>query len=103
MVLHELATNAAKYGALSTPSGRIQIEWQKRADLAGQDSLELRWKEVGGPAISPPTRKGFGHFLLKQVVAHVGGSADLDWRKDGLTCTIVLPHGCLSKQSSITQ
>ena len=94
MVLHELATNAA-----STPSGRIKIEWNKRADLAGQDSLELRWTEHGGPEVTPPARKGFGHTLLEQVVANIGAWADFEWRKDGLTCTIVLPHSCLSGQS----
>ncbi len=103
MALHELATNAVKYGALSIPSGRIQIEWMKRADPAGQDGLELRWTEVGGPAVSPPARKGFGHTLLEQVMASIGGSADLDWRKDGLTCTIVLPHGCLREQPAMQQ
>ncbi|MCL4765551.1 MAG: sensor histidine kinase [Hyphomicrobiaceae bacterium] len=98
MVLHELATNAAKYGALSTSSGRIEIEWQKTAAPSGKQGLELRWTEVGGPAVTPPARKGFGHTLLERVVASIGGSADVDWRKDGLTCTIILPHACLSEQ-----
>lgn len=103
MVLHELATNAAKYGALSNPSGRIRIEWLKRADPAGQNGLELRWSETGGPIVTPPTRKGFGQTLLEQVMASIGGSADVDWRKEGLTLTIVLPHNCLREQPGVQQ
>jgi PAS domain S-box-containing protein len=87
MILHELATNAAKYGALSSANGRVDLEWQQ-----GQDGrLILRWTETGGPAAQEPTRTGFGGRVIKQLTAQLKGETHFDWREEGLICEITLP------------
>jgi PAS domain S-box-containing protein len=87
MALHELATNAAKYGALSAAGGQVNLEW-----LHGTDGrLNLRWKEKGGPAVQEPTRKGFGGRVIGQLFAQLKGEAHFDWRREGLVCEITFP------------
>jgi two-component sensor histidine kinase len=89
MVLHELATNAAKYGALANDSGRIVSEWRS---LAGK-RLRLTWKETGGPAPQPAERKGFGTMLIEEAFAsQVGGKATLEYSAEGLVCTLECQH-----------
>ena len=86
-MLHELATNAAKHGALAEPAGRIEIGW-----TVADDRLCLRWRERDGPPVRPPDRRGFGRTLLERGVAHdLGGEVTLDFRPDGLVC-----EACLS-------
>ena len=68
LALHELATNAAKYGALSNANGRVHIYWAKQASN-GSNLFTFRWQEQGGPAVRPPTQKGFGSAVLEQVMA----------------------------------
>jgi len=95
MVIHELATNAVKYGALSVPDGVVRIEWQVRGQAAGGERLEMRWEEVGGPQVVVPTRKGFGTRLLeRQVSMEFNGSIQLQYRPSGLVCQmdLGLPH-----------
>ena len=87
VALHELATNAAKYGALSTPDGHVRLEWSHAA--AG--SLRLRWMETGGPVAQEPTRKGFGSRIIEQMIVQQKGKVRFDWRKEGLVCEITLP------------
>ena len=88
MALHELATNAAKYGALSGAKGEVHVKWSCAAD--GQ--LVLHWTEAGGPPVNPPTHKGFGTDVIGAMIrAHVGGDMRLDWRTEGLVCEIALP------------
>jgi two-component system CheB/CheR fusion protein len=91
--LHELATNAAKHGALSVPGGQVLVSWD-----AGGGGLALRWREEGGPAVAgPPARGGFGSRLLAQAVSHqAGGTLALDWHPAGLRCTITLPASALA-------
>jgi two-component sensor histidine kinase len=87
LVLHELATNAAKHGALSVPDGRVVLQGQ-----AADGELVLVWHEAGGPPTSPPAASGFGTTLLRQAVVHqYGGRAAFDWRAEGLVCTLRLP------------
>ena len=87
IILHELATNAAKYGALSSANGQVDLEW-----LHGKDGrLSLRWKETGGPAVQEPTRTGFGGRVIEQSIAQLKGETHFDWRKEGLICEITLP------------
>lgn len=91
LALHELATNAAKYGALSTPNGRIRLRGAIVPNAAG-DRLELSWQETGGPPARPPMRQGFGTKLLVRVIAvQHRGSVNLDWQRSGLRCRISLP------------
>lgn len=68
LALHELATNAAKYGALSNPTGRVHISWSI-GKSNGVDHFTFRWQERGGPAVSQPTHRGFGSAVLEQAMA----------------------------------
>jgi PAS domain S-box-containing protein len=86
--LHELATNAAKYGSLSAASGRVEIAWSLTTDAR----LRLRWVESGGPAVAPPTHRGFGTRIIENIIAgQLKGEVNFDWRDQGLACEIVLP------------
>jgi two-component sensor histidine kinase len=88
VALHELATNAAKYGALSEAKGQVRVEWSRGTD--GQ--LVLRWAELGGPPVKPPTRKGFGTHVMEAIIrGREGGGVRLDWRVEGLACEIAVP------------
>ncbi len=84
LALHELATNATKYGALSCLEGRVSVQWRVR-----DGTLRLDWEESGGPAVAQPTRKGFGSRMLEEVLAHdLGGDTKLDYDVSGVRCTI---------------
>ena len=81
MMLHELTTNAVKYGALSVPMGRIRVEWSHAAN----GSFFLRWTEMGGPSVKPPTRQGFGTRVLERALStQFHGKLRFDWRPNGL-------------------
>ena len=85
MALHELATNAVKYGALSVPAGRVDLTWKAVPDGAPQpDQFELVWREHGGPQVAPPARQGFGSRLMRGLAQELSGAASADWRSDGL-------------------
>jgi two-component sensor histidine kinase len=86
LVLHELATNAMKYGALSNAEGRILLNW----DFAG-DALSLTWRETGGPAVSPPQRLGFGSRLIDMGLSPQG-SVQRRYLPEGFTATITAPY-----------
>lgn len=91
IALHELATNALKYGAFSNETGSILIAWTIEPSANGT-RLILRWQEQGGPPVTPPSRKGFGSRVLETGLAHeLRGSVDLDYRPDGLVCIINIP------------
>jgi two-component sensor histidine kinase len=88
--LHELCTNASKYGALATDKGRILINWTYTAEN-DDPKLLFRWSEVGGPSVSPPSTRGFGSRLIKTVFASDGCPVNVDYRPEGLVCEITLP------------
>ncbi len=91
LALHELTTNAAKYGALSVPEGWVEVGWAEQA-LEGKPWLVLRWTEHGGPVVAPPGRSGFGRVLLEHSLAYdVDGHVDLEFRPEGLTCKAMIP------------
>ncbi|MEA2906923.1 MAG: hypothetical protein QOI12_4310 [Alphaproteobacteria bacterium] len=91
MIFHELATNAAKYGALSQPDGRLALAWETAPNGAGP-KLRIRWHESGGPAVRPPARRGFGSLLVERgIEAELGGAACLDFAPAGVTCDIEIP------------
>lgn len=86
MAIHELTTNAAKYGALSTKNGSIQVTWQIALP---KNEVVIHWLESGGPAANTPKQGGFGRWLLEQALAaDLNGSVTLDFRKEGLSCRI---------------
>jgi PAS domain S-box-containing protein len=89
LVLHELATNAAKYGALSMTSGRVRLIWQLRLN-----ELVLQWEETGGPLVQPPVSKGYGTKVINaSVERQLGGRAMFDWNPEGLRFTLSIPRG----------
>ena len=88
VALHELATNAAKYGALSVAEGHVQVEWS----CASDGRLVLRWTEAGGPPVKPPTHHGFGTRVMDSMIrGQLKGEMRFDWRAEGLSCEIALP------------
>ncbi len=88
MGLHELATNALKYGALSVEGGRVDLSWNLIAD----DILQLRWIERGGPSVEEASRSGFGRRLIERGLAHeLGGEARISFHHDGVICEIDIP------------
>ena len=91
MAIHELASNAAKYGALSVPTGRLTVEWTV-ADDAGASLLTLAWVESGGPAVSAPTRRGFGTTLIERALAYeLDAKVNREFLAGGLRCAVSIP------------
>lgn len=87
VTLHELATNAAKYGSLSTATGEVEITWIRAPDR----QLILHWTERGGPQTKKPTREGFGTTVIERMIREqLKGEMHLDWRTEGLVCEILL-------------
>jgi PAS domain S-box-containing protein len=82
--LHELATNAAKYGSLSENKGQVGLKWVHGADR----ELVLRWTETGGPPVEPPTHKGFGSRVIVGMIEQLKGTVRFDWHPGGLACEI---------------
>src|SRR5208283_1024062 len=90
MALHELCTNAAKYGALSKSEGRVTITWS--ISHGNEARLQLCWKEEGGPPVAPPEEKGFGSRLIESLLAEdLDARIDLGFRHEGVTCVIDTP------------
>lgn len=90
IALHELCTNAIKYGALSAPTGTVSLTWAVAG--SAEPLLTLHWKERGGPSPSPPERRGFGTRMIEEVLAYdLGGKVSLEFDPAGLNCTISLP------------
>lgn len=90
MAMHELATNAAKYGALSTPGGRVEVRWTVTEDPPpGGVRVHIRWRESGGPTVSLPSRRGFGSTLIEELIRYeLDGSATLRFAGPGVECDI---------------
>ncbi len=87
MALHELVTNSAKYGALSTVTGRLAIHWKTDAD-----ALRIVWEERAGPPVVEPTSRGFGtRSVIASIETQLGGRAEFDWRPEGLICRLSVP------------
>ncbi len=90
MALHELGTNAVKYGALSGDAGQVVVDWDI-AGGGGRERLKLRWREQGGPRVPPPLRAGFGTRMLERALRGQGGSAAIEFLPEGVCCTLDLP------------
>jgi two-component sensor histidine kinase len=94
LILHELATNAAKHGALSSPVGRVRVGWRNDKEAAGGHRLRLCWTEQDGPEVRPPAGPGFGTRLVEAAAAHeLGGRAELTFAPEGLRAEIAFPLG----------
>ena len=88
LVLHELGTNARKYGALATPTGRLDVQWRIGVP---EPVLHIEWTETGGPPVVEPQKRGFGTTLIEKSLRGVGGSAVLRFNAGGLSCAICIP------------
>jgi two-component system CheB/CheR fusion protein len=92
MALHELATNAGKYGALSVAEGRVDVDWITR-EVDGQPWMRLQWTESDGPTVAPPTRRGFGSRLIRDGLAlELDGKVELDFKPGGVVCRVDVPR-----------
>ena len=93
LMLHELATNAVKYGALTAPRGRVAIVWRVTEDETDAETpvLSFEWTEKGGPPVTPPTRSGFGTTLIDRMIATERGKIVRDWPRAGAHIRLVLP------------
>jgi len=92
LVLHELATNAAKHGALTTPSGRISVEWTNTVGEPGQPAnIALCWKEQGGPVVNPPKKRGYGSRLIAASADQLGGDVAVEYKPQGVEAWLRLP------------
>ncbi|MEA2982508.1 MAG: hypothetical protein QOF09_4331 [Alphaproteobacteria bacterium] len=90
LALHELATNASKYGALSLPTGKVNIDWVRETAESGERNLRLTWRESGGPKVVPPSQKGFGCFVLERVTVNALGEGKLEFNPEGLVWTCII-------------
>jgi two-component sensor histidine kinase len=91
MVFHELATNAVKYGALSAPSGKVDVNWRAEQVEDGE-ILVVEWRETAGPSVAAPGRRGFGSRLIAMSVEHtLGGTVQTTYAAAGLTCVLRVP------------
>ena len=97
LALHELGTNARKYGALKVPEGRLSVTWRV-ADRGSDHELELKWVESGGPTVSQPTGEGLGTLLIERGLRHsLGGEARMIFAPTGVICEMRVPR-CLSQE-----
>ena len=86
LVVHELATNATKHGALSSPAGSVSISWTR--DL--NDGAKVVWQEQGGPPVSEPTHKGFGQVVFERIGASLDGNITTEFRPEGFVCAVTI-------------
>jgi PAS domain S-box-containing protein len=94
MVVHELVTNAVKFGALSTPGGRVSISWDAPADGDRAASVTVEWREVGGPPVTKPSQSGYGTSLIRELIPHeLGGVVQYAFEPDGVCCRMSFPIG----------
>jgi PAS domain S-box-containing protein len=96
--IHELATNASKYGALSVPAGRVSLTWAIERGDKGEDRVRISWKEMGGPPVKEPRRKGFGHVVIEKMIAQaLEAEVDLAFAPEGVTWTLHMPASFIAK------
>jgi len=102
-VLHELATNAAKYGALSMPSGRVSITWRLPLNGSASDRLVLTWEETGGPLVVPPSKSNYGMHVVRELIPYeLGGTVDHVLAPEGARCRMEIPLAQLRGRSPQT-
>ena len=92
LALHELATNASKYGALSVPGDRVVLNWSFGNENSAPESFRMEWREQGGPSVKPATRKGFGRFVTDQMITRaLNATVKTDFAPEGLRWTLQMP------------
>jgi two-component sensor histidine kinase len=92
MVLHELATNAAKFGALSAKDGCVAVRWGHFRNGDTQGRLRVQWEESGGPTVRPQARSGYGSSVIRHLIPYeLGGTVDIVRARDGIHCTLEIP------------
>ena len=92
LILHELATNAVKYGAWSNKAGRVEVSWSAEYGEDGRKDIIVNWREEGGPEVSMPSQKGFGSVLIEESLSHsLGGQADIEYAVEGLKARFRFP------------
>src|SRR5262245_2697043 len=97
MVLHELATNAAKYGALSNRTGRVAVRWFWLPAATPHQWLAVEWHEADGPPVSTPRASGYGTSIIRELLPYeLGGTAELSFALGGVQCRLQVPADCVS-------
>ena len=92
MVLHELATNAAKYGALSVRTGRVSVQWSWSQNQGAGDGLVIKWQETGGPDVKAPGKFGYGTSVINDLIPYeLGGKTDCEFLGTGVCCRLDIP------------
>jgi two-component sensor histidine kinase len=100
MVLHELATNAAKYGALANGHGRVVVRWRKPSNGRSNGKLVLEWQETGGPPVTAPTTSGYGTSVIRDLIPYeLGGAVDYELAPEGARCRLEIPSKWLSNSA----
>jgi two-component sensor histidine kinase len=100
MVLHELTTNAAKYGALSNGEGRVSVRWHCAANSEQPAALAIEWLETGGPRVVAPGNSGYGRRVITEIVPYeLGGTAHLSFPPEGVHCRLDVPAKWLAPPS----
>jgi PAS domain S-box-containing protein len=100
LAIHELATNAIKYGALSAPAGKVSVSWSFVGETIAPRALLLNWIEQGGPQVSQPQRRGFGHVVIGEMVERsLGGKVAMEFASEGLKWSVVIPASNLVNEA----
>jgi two-component sensor histidine kinase len=101
MVLHELVTNATKYGAFSTTDGQVSVVWRWHQNGALKRHLVFEWRELGGPAVTASTQPGYGTNVIRDLIPYeLGGTVDLSFAPEGVRCILGIPGGWVAERSS---
>jgi PAS domain S-box-containing protein len=104
MVLHELATNAAKYGALSNGGGQIRVRWDLQSNASSRDDLIVQWRETGGPPVVAPSPPGYGMSVIRDLIPYeLGGRVDHVFAADGVHCKMQIPSKWLRLRNGTSQ
>ena len=104
MVFHELATNAAKFGALSSTNGHVCVRWSNRRNGHAHGWLSIRWQESGGPIVPQHARCGYGTSVIRDLIPYeLGGSVDLVLTPEGVRCKLEIPDRWLSSRGQPNQ
>jgi len=102
MTLHELVTNAAKHGALSTRAGRVSVRWYQPLNGSARDRLVIEWQETGGPSVEAPSKSGYGTGVIADLLPYeLGGTVDLVFASDGVQCQLEIPAHWITRDSRL--